>query len=122
MKRNVNKYTDDFKLKVSLEYLNTSQSQREVLIKYGIAGSNCITDWIRKFELRKPTIKDLEARLQMTKSTKKTKLEQYQESKIKKLEELLKREQLKTEALDTMIDIAEDSLKVVIRKKSGSKQ
>ena len=122
MKRNVNKYTDDFKLKVSLEYLNTSQSQREVLIKYGIAGSNCITDWIRKFELRKPTIKDLEARLQMTKSTKKTKLEQYQESKIKKLEELLKREQLKTEALDSMIDIAEDSLKVVIRKKSGSKQ
>ena len=122
MKRNVNKYTDDFKLKVALEYLNTSQSQREVLIKYGIAGSNCITDWIRKFELRKPTIKDLEARLQMTKSTKKTKLEQYQESKIKKLEELLKREQLKTEALDTMIDIAEDSLKIAIRKKSGSKQ
>ena len=122
MKRNVNKYTDDFKLKVALEYLNTSQSQREVLIKYGIAGSNCITDWIRKFELRKPTIKDLEARLQMTKSTKKTKLEQYQESKIKKLEELLKREQLKAEALDTMIDIAEDSLKIAIRKKSGSKQ
>ena len=122
MKRNVNKYTDDFKLKVALEYLDTSQSQREVLIKYGIAGSNCITDWIRKFELRKPTIKDLEARLQMTKSTKKTKLEQYQESKIKKLEELLKREQLKAEALDTMIDIAEDSLKIAIRKKSGSKQ
>ena len=122
MKRNVNKYTDDFKLKVALEYLDTSQSQQEILIKYGIAGSNCITDWIRKFELRKPTIKDLEARLQMTKSTKKTKLEQYQESKIKKLEELLRREQLKTEALDTMIDIAEDSLKVAIRKKSGSKQ
>jgi len=122
MKQNVNKYTDEFKLKVALEYLDTSQSQREVLIKYGIAGSNCITDWIRKFELRKPTIQDLEARLQMAKSTKKTKLEQYQESKIKKLEELLKREQLKTEALDTMIDIAEDSLKVAIRKKSGSKQ
>jgi len=122
MKRNVNKYTDDFKLKVALEYLDTSQSQREVLIKYGIAGSNCITDWIRKFELRKPTIKDLEARLQMAKSIKKTKLEKYQESKIKKLEELLKREQLKTEALDTMIDIAEDSLKIAIRKKSGSKQ
>jgi len=122
MKRNVNKYTDDFKLKVALEYLNTSQSQREVLIKYGIGGSNCITDWIRKFELRKPTIKDLEARLQMAKSIKKTKLEQYQESKIKKLEELLRREQLKAEALDTMIDIAEDSLKIAIRKKSGSKQ
>jgi len=122
MKRNVNKYTDDFKLKVALEYLNTSQSQREILIKYGIGGSNCITDWIRKFELRKPTIKDLEARLQMAKSIKKTKLEQYQESKIKKLEELLRREQLKAEALDTMIDIAEDSLKIAIRKKSGSKQ
>ncbi len=122
MKRDVNKYTDDFKLKVALEYLNTSQSQREVLIKYGIQGSNCITDWIRKFELRKPTIQDLESRLQMVKSIKKTKLEKYQESKIRKLEELLRLEQLKTEALDTMIGIAEQSLKVVIRKKSGSKQ
>jgi transposase-like protein len=122
MKRDVNKYTDDFRLKVALEYLNTTQSQKEILDKYGIQGSNCITDWIRKFELRKPSIKDLEARLQMTKRVKKTKLEKYQDSKIKKLEELLRREQLKTEALDTMIDIAEDHLKVSIRKKSGSKQ
>lgn len=122
MKRDVNKYTDDFKLKVALEYLNTDQSQREVLKHYGIRGSNCITDWIRKFELRKPTSKDLEVRLQMAKSVKKTKLEKHQESKIKKLEELLKREQLKTEALDALINIAEENLKVDIRKKPGSKQ
>lgn len=122
MKRDVNKYTDDFRLKVALEYLNTGQSQKEILNKYGIQGSNCITDWIRKFELRKPTSQDLEVRLQMAKSVKKTKLEKYQESKIKKLEELLKREQLKTEALDTLINIAEEDLKVDIRKKPGSKQ
>ena len=122
MKRDVNKYTDDFRLKVALEYLNTDQSQREILLKYGIQGSNCITDWIRKFELRKPTIQDLESRLQMKKGVKKTNLERYQESKIKKLEELLKREQLRADALETMIDIAEGHYKISIRKKSGSKQ
>jgi len=122
MKRDVNKYTDDFRLKVALEYLNTNQSQTEILKRYGIRGSNCITDWIRKFELRKPTSKDLKVRLQMAKSVKKTKLEKHLESKIKKLEELLKREELKTEALDTLIDITEENLKIVIRKKPGSKQ
>ena len=122
MKHDVNKYTDDFRLKVALEYLNTDQSQTEILKRYGIGGSNCITDWIRKFELRKPTSRDLEVRLQMAKSVKKTKLEKHQESKIKKLEELLKREQLKTEALDTLINIAEENLKVDIEKKPESKK
>jgi len=44
------------------------------------------------------------------------------ELKIKKLEEDLKREQFRTKALSTMIDIAERELKVDIRKKSGAKR
>lgn len=44
------------------------------------------------------------------------------ELKIKKLEEELKREQFKTLALNTMINIAERELKVDIRKKPGAKR
>ena len=36
MKHDVNKYTDDFRLKVALEYLNTDQSQTEILKRYGL--------------------------------------------------------------------------------------
>ena len=122
MKRNVNRFTDEFRLQVALEYIDTDQSYSELMEKYGIKGCGCIPNWIRKFELRKPTAKELEVRIEMSKNRDKTDLERQQGSKIKKLEELLKREQLKTEALDTLIDIAEKKLKIDIRKKSGSRQ
>ena len=52
----------------------------------------------------------------------KTVAEEKLELKIKKLEEELKREQFKTLALNTMINIAERELKVDIRKKPGAKR
>ena len=42
--------------------------------------------------------------------------------RIKQLEKQLEDAQMKNIALDTMIDLAEENLKVVIRKKSGPKQ
>jgi len=58
----------------------------------------------------------------MEKEINKTSKELEQEIKIKKLEEELKREQFRTKALNTMIDIAERELKIDIRKKSGTKR
>lgn len=42
--------------------------------------------------------------------------------KIKALSEELKREKLRNEALETMIQIAEENFKIKIRKKAGVKQ
>jgi hypothetical protein len=42
--------------------------------------------------------------------------------RMKELEKQLEEAQMKNIALNTMIDIAEDQLKIVIRKKSGPKQ
>jgi len=122
MKREVKKFTDEFRLKVALEYIETDQSYSDLKEKYGIRGCGCIPDWIRKFGLRKPTSKELEVRKDMSKNRNKTDLEKQQGSRIKKLEDLLKHEQLKAEALVTLIDIAEKKLKIDIRKKSGSRQ
>jgi hypothetical protein len=44
------------------------------------------------------------------------------EKRVKELEEQLRLSKLKVELLETMIDIAEDQLKIDIRKKSGSQQ
>jgi hypothetical protein len=44
------------------------------------------------------------------------------EERIKQLESDLRMSKLKVEALETMIDIAEDQLKIDIRKKSGTQQ
>ena len=42
--------------------------------------------------------------------------------RMRELEKQLEDAQMKTIALETMIDIAEEQLKIVIRKKSGTKQ
>ena len=46
----------------------------------------------------------------------------YLQQQIETLKAALKEEQLRSEAMSTMIDIAEDVFKIEIRKKSGAKQ
>ncbi len=122
MRTNVNKFTDDFKLMVVQDYLSTEISQEELKKKYNFGGNQNIYRWMRKFGLSKPSEKPNKLDQFMAKEKQKSILEQELELKIKKLEEDLKREQFRTKALNTMIEIAERELKVDIRKKSGAKR
>ncbi len=122
MRTNGNKFTDDFKLQVVQEYLSSDLSQLELKRKYNFGGKNNINNWMRKFGLSKPSKDQKELDQFMEKEKQKSSLEQALELKIKKLEEDLRREQLRTKALSTMIDIAQRELKFDIRKKSGAKR
>lgn len=122
MKLKVNRFTDEFKLKVVQEYLDTDVSQCELMKKYNIGGTNCITNWMRKFGLKSPSQEQIELQRTMVKQIEQTPYERELEAKVKKLEQQLDYEQLRTLALDTMIDIAERDLKISIRKKSGAKR
>jgi transposase-like protein len=122
MKVNVNHYTDEFKYKVVQEYLSTDLSQVALLKKYGIRGSTCILNWMRKFGLEKPNDEQIKILQAMSKASEKTLYERELEKKVKELEQLLEHEKLRTTALNTMIDIAEQELKISIRKKSGAKR
>jgi hypothetical protein len=44
------------------------------------------------------------------------------QKKVKQLERQLEDAQMKAIALDTLIDVAEEDLKIAIRKKAGTKQ
>ena len=122
MKRQVNKLTDEVQFQIVQEYLNTSSTQKELKEKYNFRGNNNINYWMRKFGLSKLSEEQIELHQAMAKETQKTSIEQELELKIKKLEEELKREQFRTKALNTMIDIAEREMKVDIRKKPGAKR
>jgi len=122
MKRKVNHFSDEFKLQVVQEYLETDLSQVELQMKYGIKGNASILNWMRKFGLKEPNENLIEIRHAMSKETEKTSHERELESKVKELERLLEHEKLRTAALNTMIDIAERELKISIRKKSGAKR
>jgi len=117
MRAKVNLLPDEIKFQVVQEYLSGGIIQKELMEKYNIRGKQCINNWIRKFGGCKPTQKR-----PMTKDPKESAKESLLELKIKQLEEDLKREQFRTKALNTMIDIAERELKVDIRKKSGAKR
>lgn len=120
MRQKVNRLQDDIKFEVVQEYLGGGFTQKELMLKYNFRGKHCINKWIRKFEVTKPTTKPTVA-----KQTKHTELKAKDcslELKVKRLEEELKREQFKTLALNTLINVAERELKVDIRKKSGAKR
>ena len=122
MKRKVNQYTDEFRLKVVTEYLETGISQKELRKKYGFRGNSSISTWMRKFGMKTPNENQLKLQRIMSKELPKSPREVELEKKVQELENSLDKAQLRSLALDTMIDIAERELKISIRKKSGTKQ
>jgi transposase len=122
MKLKVNSFTDELRFKVVHEYMSSDLSQRELMEKYKIRGVNTIKKWMRKFDMQEPSQNQIELQRTMAKQKEKTPYEHELESKVKRLEQQLSNEQLRTLALDTMIDIAERDLKISIRKKSGVKR
>ncbi len=100
-------YDLSLKLKVIDEVLKGG-SKEVVRKKYGIKGHSTITKWIRK--LGPQTIK-------MESSNDKD-----YKNRIKELEALLEHEKMKRIAAEKIIEIAEETFKIEIRKKSNTKQ
>lgn len=117
MRSKVNLLPDVIKIEVVQQYLGGGFTQQELMDKYNIRGKQCINNWIRKFAGSNTT-----PERRIMKQTSQSINEDLLEQKIKNLEEELKREQFKTLALNTMINIAERELKVDIRKKPGAKR
>jgi len=110
-------YTTAFKLKVIKEILDGSKKET-VRIKYGIKGKSAILNWMRKLGAadaaplsQKALIMEEQDNLSPAELQK----------KIKLLERALEDEKLRSEAYRRMIDMAEEQLKIDIRKKSGTK-
>jgi len=106
--RGSNQFSLGFKLKVIEEANRGELSLKELNEKYGIRGHSTISKWMRKLEYKASNL------------SKQTEYELRQ--RIKELEKLLEYERLKHKASETMIDVAEEELKITIRKKSDSKQ
>ena len=73
MKLKVNRFPDELKLQVVQEYLGTAiEPARNCMLKYNIRGTNCITNWMRKFGLQSPDQQQIELQRTMTKEVEKT--------------------------------------------------
>ena len=96
------------------EYLMSECTYRQLALKHDV-DYRLIHSWVMKFQGKnKPIQKKASADL--------PKVIIKVSSEMLSLQEELRKEKLRNELLNTMIDIAEKDLKISIRKKSGTKQ
>lgn len=117
------RYEESYKLEVVNYYYEHGADRRATLEKYGIDHS-CLRDWLRRYPNKEKAVTLLnQIQRDMAKSYKKLPSNpQSAQAEYERLQEELDQEKLKSTALSLMIDIAEQELKVSIRKKSGAKQ
>ncbi|MEO6582693.1 MAG: helix-turn-helix domain-containing protein [Ferruginibacter sp.] len=120
----------DIKQQAITEYLTQGVGYRQLAKKYGVSRTT-INKWVmihQGIHNLAPTEKQqkyyLSAMNSNPENAAKAEVQNTQEltQKIALLEKQLAWEKLRTEALDTMINIAEKQLDISIRKKSGTQQ
>jgi hypothetical protein len=100
------------------EIVSGRMTQREVIERFELNQKNpyaLLCKWIKRYSPSIPVT------LPVMSEKEKQKLEALQKQ-LKELEKQLEHAQMKNVALETMIDVAEEQLKIKIRKKSGPKQ
>ena len=100
-----------------LRAIEAGMTLGEFQIRFNIKSRTAIKRWIKAEEQEKHDLVPCQDSPMPSKIPKKKSICQ-----VKALKEALAYAQLKIKALDTMIDIAEEQLKVDIRKKSGARQ
>lgn len=116
----------DIKDKVIQEYLSTGCGYRKLQEKYGI-GRATICNWVQVYQgiygIPKTTLQQKHYISPMKKKEKQADANQAALlEKIASLERQLKHEELRSEVLDKLIDVAEKQLNISIRKKPGTQQ
>ena len=113
------RYSSSFKRKVVKEVLSGKLSKEQARCKYGIGGKSGILKWMRKFGLSEnKTIPAFFAPMKEDTDLPKEELLK----RIKQLERQLEDAQAKAFGYSRMIDLAEEQLKVKIRKNFNTKQ
>lgn len=121
-RRKKQKFNEDFKRKVALEVLQGQWHSIMTAQKfYGIQGNEVISKWIKYYSLVEDTTKTRDVVLQAMTSQEREEFE-ILKHKIVALEKQLSDEKHRAGLYKTMIEIAEDQLKIPIRKKYGARQ
>ena len=106
-------------LQILREYCSTDIGVNELMRKYSLGSSTQLIRWFRKFA--DPNITKSSEMKGKDIDTYKQKAETLAQENAR-LRRALERAELRAEALDIMIDIAEKELKIPIRKKPGVKR
>lgn len=111
-------YSDEFKQKILEVMIEDGLMPTEAARRFGVKNESTIRNWVNKYNQNLLFLPEKQVNTHDMQELSKEELEK----KVKDLEKELSYEKMKSEVLDTMINIAEKELKISIRKKSNTKQ
>jgi len=116
-------FTDDDRILIVREYLESGLPAEKIIKKYHISSRSVLFSWMDKFLNERDSL-PLQQEPQIEEDMAKTKDERMKEkdTEIKRLRKALELEKLRSHAYSTMIDLAEQTFNIPVRKKSGTKQ
>jgi len=117
-------YTDDEKLKIISEFLQEQTPVQTILDKYHISSKYVFMSWMDKLLKEKESL-SLQEQINPSEPMADKSLEdrvKELEAENKRLQKALELEKLRSKALDTMINVAEETFNIPVRKKPGTKQ
>ncbi len=119
-------YTEAFKRSVIEDYLSSGNTKELIYAKYGIRGKSSLTAWMRILGYIDPYPKGLnlgsanQPALAKQPTSKPASVLEL-EAKIKLLERQLEDERLRADMYNRLIDLAEKTYKIPVRKNSNTK-
>ena len=121
-----NNFSKAFKQAVIEEHLRTGESKEAIQLRHGIKGNSSIQKWMKILGYsegyQKPiNLVSITESTLPKKATVKTPEMLSLEAKIRLLEKQLEDERLRSEMLNRMVDLAEKTYKIPVRKNSGTK-
>ena len=115
-------FTDDDRLQIVREYLESGVSAEEIIKKYHISSRSVLFSWMDKFLNGKDSLPLQQEPVDDDMAKTKDERLKEKDAEIKRLRKALELEKLRSHAYSTMIDLAEQTFNIPVRKKSGTKQ
>lgn len=120
-------FDEEDKIAIAREYVERGCPASEIVDKYHISSAVVLYGWLDRYLNQKVGVSlqpETDIGTDMAKKTKQQLEEALKaaQAENKRLQEALKLEKLRSRAYNTMIDLAEKSFNIPIRKKRGTKQ
>lgn len=114
----VNQISDDEKRRYVEMYHTSGLTLAEIGRQAGVTKQS-VSAWVKKFTITANTQRSIT--VSKSKNRKEPQVDP-RDAEIARLKAALEKAELRAHALDTMINVAEETLKIKIRKKAGAKQ
>ena len=115
-------FTDDDRILIVREYLESGVAAEKIIKKYHISSRSVLFSWMDKFLNEKDSLPLQHEPVDDDMAKTKDERLKEKDAEIKRLRKALELEKLRSHAYSTMIDLAEQTFNIPVRKKSGTKQ